>query len=452
MVSSDEQMLLFAISAIIVLIPVTNWLKKDPVHFWSPLTMVSLVFFYYTVVGPYFAVINNDTYFRLLEHRPFFLIGWEISLIALISIIVGFQVITVPKYGERTTILYLPFNYARVGQILWIVTILGIIGLVGTGGLVSQLDVFNPSYGSSLIGQGGAFRNYLMHSINLLVGAACLYLVATMNDKSKLIWFFFILLFAVAVFTRQGFRWRHIVLGMSLLAIFHLIKVKKINVIVLTVLAIVGVMAMGFIQSTRSYGRGLKVDTEQSVSGEDLLERGLGESSIFMTTSLLVAKTSLTDDYIGFDPIVQAIVMPIPRVLWPEKPSGDYLVKIRDLYSAAQDIAGAGAAILNYGEYYLMFGMPGLIIGCILLGIILKLVWRWFLLRRNNPLAIVAYAVFFSYIFVIISRGYLPQVFMLFMLTVFPLFWLFSRQMKLLKKMPAWKLEWKKRTLNRKAG
>jgi hypothetical protein len=74
-----------------------------------------------------------------------------------------------------------------------------------------------------------------------------------------------------------------------------------------------------------------------------------------------------------------------------------------------------------------MFGFAGLVIGCVLLGLLLKLVWRWFLRHRENPLAVVVYAVFFSYIYVIISRGYLPQVVMLFMFTVFPLYYIFRR-------------------------
>jgi hypothetical protein len=45
MLSPDEQFYLYVIGALVVLIPVLNWRKKDPVHFWSPLTMVSIVFF-----------------------------------------------------------------------------------------------------------------------------------------------------------------------------------------------------------------------------------------------------------------------------------------------------------------------------------------------------------------------------------------------------------------------
>lgn len=396
--------------------------------------MVSLVFLYYTVIGPYLAIKNNDTYFRLLEHRPFVLIGWESALLAFLSILIGFQLVKTPKLQALPPILELNVNYANLGRILTIITMIGIIGLVGTGGLVNQFDVINASGASSLLGGGGAFRNYLMHSINLLVGASCFYLIATMKKKNQLPWLIFVFLFALAVFTRQGFRWRHVIIGMSLLAVFHLIKGKRINVVLLSALAVLGIIVMGFIESTRNYGSGLRYDTEQSLSGEDLFERGLGESSVFMTTGLLVAKTTIDNDFIGFDPVIQAIAMPVPRILWPGKPSGDYIKKIQDLYSWEHELAGIGVAVLNFGEYYLMFGFMGIVVGCLTLGLVFKVVWRWFLLNRDNPLAIVVYAVFFSYIYVIISRGYLPQVVMLFVFTVFPLYWIFRRKMKNLKR------------------
>lgn len=433
MLSSDEELYLYLIGAIVLIIPVLNWLKKDATLFWSPLTMVSLVFFYYTVIGPYFAIQNDTTYYRLLEHRPFFLIGWQISLAALLCIIIGFQFIKTPQIGVNSSTHDLDVNYAKIGRTLSIITMIGIVGLVGTGGLVNQFDVLNAAPGSSLLGGGGAFRNYLMHSINLLIGASCFYLVATMNKKSKVLWFVFIFLFAMAVFTRQGFRWRHVILGMSLLGTFYLMRGKKVNVFLFTGLAVVGIAFMGFVESTRTYGGGLRYDEGKAMSNEEYFDKGFGESAVFMTTALLVAKTTVGDEFIGFDPIIQAIVMPIPRVLWPEKPSGDYIRILVDLYSEEHALAGLGVAVLNYGEYYLMFGFMGVVIGCIVLGLLLKLVWRWFLLNRDNPLAIITYAVFFSYIYVILSRGYLPQVFYLFMFTVYPLFWIFRRQMKQLK-------------------
>ena len=425
MLSSNEEFYLYLIGAIVLMIPVLNWLKKDVTLFWSPLTMVSLVFFYYTVIGPYFALKNDDTYYRLVEHRSFFLIGWQISLVALLSIILGFQLIKTPKIETPLPIVisFSNINYAKIGRTLTIITMIGIVSLVGTGGLVGQLDVLNSAGGSSLFGGGGAFRNYLMHSINLLIGASCFYLVATLNKKSQFVWFVFIFLFAMAVFTRQGFRWRYLILGMSLLATFHLIRGKKVNVFLLTGLAMLGIMFMGFIESTRTYGGGLRYNADDdALSNEELFDRGIGESSVFMTTGLLVAKTTFNDEFIGWDPIIQTIAMPIPRVLWPGKPSGDYIENIEDLYNENSEMAGIGAAILNFGEFYLMFGFVGVIVGCIVLGLLLKLVWRWFLLNRDNPLAIITYAVFFGYIYVIVSRGYLPQVFMLFMFTVFPLF------------------------------
>jgi oligosaccharide repeat unit polymerase len=265
------------------------------------------------VIGPYFAIVNDNTYYRLIDHRSFFLIGWQSSLLAFMCIVLGFQLVKTPKTGHIKPSISLPIPYHKIGAVLAGITVVGIVGLVGTGGLAAQFDVMNPSSGSnSLLGGGGAFRNYLMHSINLLIGASCFYLLAFYRSKTWLPWLLFIIVFALAVFTRQGFRWRHVTLGMSLLVVFYMLRDKKINPAIFIGLGIVGIMIMGFIQSTRTYGRGLQYDESQQFTNEELIQTGFGESAVFMATGLLVAQTTLSDEFIGFDPLCNPLSCPSP--------------------------------------------------------------------------------------------------------------------------------------------
>jgi biotin transporter BioY len=116
--------------------------------------------------------------------------------------------------------------------------------------------------------------------------------------------------------------------------------------------------------------------------------------------------------------------------LWPEKPSGDYIRIINNLY-LVNNYLGIGAAVLNFGEYYLAFGWWGVFIGSFLLGWLARKLWNWYRSDRENPLVIITFVVANSFIYVVISRGYLPQVVMNFFFTVFPCFviyWLWKRK------------------------
>ena len=79
-----------------------------------------------------------------------------------------------------------------------------------------------------------------------------------------------------------------------------------------------------------------------------------------------------------------------------------------------------------FGEHYLAFGWIGIIIGGFLLGWFYKKLWVWFQANSNNPVIVVVYAVTLSYAYVIISRGYLPQVTMLFFFSVYPIYFVSS--------------------------
>lgn len=431
MLTREENFYVFALLGLLILIPFLNWRHKNPLHFWSPLTMVSLIFLYYTIVGPLVSINLGITIYKLIEHRPFFVDAWRLSLIAFISILVGFNLRNpLKRTTERSITKDIRLNQKSTEQVYWkrftVIASMCIVALVGTGGLASQIDVFNTTAGSLFANEGSTLTGYLLNGINLLIGACGLLLIANLDRKYYWILFIALVLFTIAVYTKQGFRWRHIVLGMTLLAVHHIYYIKRVNIALFMILGILTLMLMGFIGMTRSYGAGLSYEGTEEISQADLLINGLAESSVFMTTGLLVNRITDASDQIGWDPIIQTIVMPIPRQLWPGKPSGDYLAIIVSLYDEVFVNNGLGAAIFNYGEYYLMFGYTGTIIGCILLGLLFKSVWRWFLMHSTNKLAIVTYASFFSFIYMIISRGYTPQVVMLFCFTVLPLYLIFN--------------------------
>ncbi len=438
MLSTRETILVLIITAILVYVPLSNWQQKDKIRFWSPLTMVCLIFMYYVVVGPMITLVLGLTDYKLLNHRDYFQDGWLVSLLALLAVIAGFN-FRVPKKraSQVSTSKDQLLNRKGVELIYWkrlaLIASLCIVALVGTGGLASQFEVVNSSAGSLFAGSQGTLGGYLLNGINLLIGASGLLFIATLDKKRKKLWFLLLLFFAIAVYTKQGFRWRHIALAMTILSVYYIYSYQRVNLILFSVLALIGIMIMGFIGQTRSYGSGLGYSDDQEFDNYELLLSGFGESAVFMTTGFMVREVKEKELYIRWDPIVQTLVMPIPRAIWPGKPSGNYIGVIEGLYDGVFVGNGMGAAVLNFGEYYLMFGYAGVIVGYFIWGIIFRSVWQWFLKHRENKLAIVTYAVFFSYIYMIISRGYTPQVVMLFCFTVLPLYLIFNYHYKRVK-------------------
>lgn len=125
--------------------------------------------------------------------------------------------------------------------------------------------------------------------------------------------------------------------------------------------------------------------------------------------------------YVGLTPIVNALLHPIPRALLPAKDSAGYLLNATAVVYGDPEIS-TGSAITNYAEYYLMGGWFAVICGGVFLGYICRRLWLWFRLRGDDPFAQVAYVCNVAYLYVVVSRGYIPQVLMMWFFTAAPLF------------------------------
>ncbi len=409
----------------------TNYLKKDPVSFWSPMTIVALVYSYYVIAGPIQAILNGETLFRAVEHRGFVLQAWGLCLVSQVAMLIGFNA---TRSGNRQRALKETKSTGVetiFGKRLFLIGFFFLLVIAGTGGLAAQINFMDAGY-SAMEGYQGAFANYFYHGISFFITAACLLLISLLKNRQNLIWLVLVVLLALAIFTRQGFRYRHVLLGLSLVSTFYLYKGRKPNPVLLGSLAVVGITIMGIIGLTRAYNRGLQLQGIEGRSQEELFWAGFGESQVFLSTGLLYEQVPDVFEHIGFDPIIQSVTMPIPRVLWPGKPAGDYIEIYQGLYG--EIVFGIGVAVLNVGEYYLAFGWAGVIIGSFLIGFFYGKLWNWFKRNRTDPVAIVLYSITASFLYIIISRGYLPQVAMLFVFTVGPAWYVWRVHTKRLER------------------
>lgn len=382
---------------------------------WSPLSVLCVIYFYYLVLGPAQAVISGDTTERLVNMRPFYSSALLGGFISLVFICLGY--VSNRKRGKKMQ--QVPNQDKWLSYYGKWITMLGfILFTISTKGNITQL--INPLDAQSVPERaGGSFANYLNLSVNFLITGITLLFIHFVRTKKGLLWFAIPFVLALGIYTSIGFRYRLILLLGSVVASYYLTKRIRLSALVATAGVFLLITLMGIINLTRTYNRGLNLESIEQEDSRSFFESGLRESLIFQCTGAAIELVPETYEHVGFQPIISTLLFPIPRAIYPEKESARYLFDFLDHLFGPY---GQGAAMMSFGEYYLAFGWPGLIIGSFLIGWFSRRLWNWFLANQRNPFVIAAYASTIMYLYVVISRGYLPQVTMLFFFSVFPVY------------------------------
>jgi hypothetical protein len=420
---TSDELVPYSILIAIVLFVIINNYRKGFREFWSPITLICLVFAYYCIIGPYQAVEIGRTRDRLLEMRPFYTAAFWGTVICLSSCIVGFHMNRkVGTSGRLSTINLDPF-LSYYGRRLFIVGF--VLFAISVGGRVTNF--INPLDAQDQELQGGGLANYLNLSVNFLIPAVTLLFVYFLRTRQGLLWFIIPVVLATGIYTTLGFRYRLVLLFGSLGISYYLVVRKRPNLIFLAIAFFGFVAAMGFIEMTRQYGSGLKLGKldQKKNKNDSYYESGLKEASVFQTSGAVMHVIPEKRPFAGLEPVVQTLLFPIPKAFYPEKNSAEYLFSTLDTIYGKK--VSAGAAILMFGEHYLAFGWIGIVIGGFLLGFFYKNLWVWFMANSDNPMIISTYAVTVIYSYVILSRGYLPQVTMLFFFSVYPAYYIIRR-------------------------
>lgn len=429
--NGNEQFYVVSISAIALFIVIKNLRSKSIYAIWNVNNMLMAAVLYYGIVGPLLAISNKDTFLRLVDHRPYFEIAWLGLLIFLISYLIGYSVIKSKVNFNLETINLSNQELKKIKKNLYSVFLIGFacVVLLQGKGIFSSLSFWESNTEKEALYSGG-FIGYVINGMNLLI--VCVPMIVYLWRKKKIstLQLIFLLFIAFAVFTAAGFRYRLVLSGFAGLGMYYLSVNKRIKILPVLLLGIGFIAYMGILEVTRSYGRGLDLSKAETNTLSDNILLGFNESAVFMATGLVMDKTNDRFDYIGLDPVIQSIVSPIPRFLWPGKPTGNYLINIRKAYSADNYNLGVGQAILNYGEYYMSFGFFGIVGFAFFIGLLFGKLNNMALKNINNPWMLCFYLLNASYAYVIFSRGYMPQQTMLYFFTVYPAHYLAKKLSK----------------------
>lgn len=383
-------------------------------EFWSPLTIIAIIFGYYCCLGPYQAVTSGDTFDRLINMRKYYPSALWGALISLWSYVLGFYLHgkgnpkIIPQFSNDVLLEYGKKTFL-VGFILF---------TISTGGNVTKL--INPLNAEYVEQVGGSVANYLGLSLNFLIPGITLLFLYFIATRKGLLWFVIPFVLAIGIFITLGFRYRLVLLIGSIAIVYYQTQKKRPNIIFISFAIFLFISFMGIINLTRQYGSGLNVKKLEGKDTQGYYKSGLRESLIFQTSGAIIDIIPEHHPHAGFQPIWSTIIFPIPSTVYKEKNSSKYLFDALDAIYGKKH--SKGAAVMAYGEYYLAFGWLGIIIGGIITGWFYRKLWNWYRINSMNPLVLVAYAVTVTYLYVILSRGYLPQVTNLFFFSVIPIY------------------------------
>lgn len=424
-----------AISVISLVVVLRNLFSKNIYAIWGVNNMLMVSVLYYGIVGPLISLYNNDTYLRLLDHRPYFETAWQGLLVFLICYLIGYNLIKSPKNELLPSLTEIENDsIVKVKKSFYYLFIIGFfcVFLLQGKGIFSSLSFWEKNTDKEALYSGG-FIGYVINGMNLLiVGVPMIIYLWRLKRISKIQALSFLFI-AFAVFTAAGFRYRLVVAGFAGLGMYYISLQKRIKVLPVALLAIAFIAYMGVLEVSRSYGRGLNLSKAQSNTFSDNVLLGFNESAVFMATGLIMERSGVGFDFIGLDPVIQSIVTPIPRFMWKSKPTGNYLININKSYAFATSSSlnrGNGQAILNYGEYYMSYGWAGVVGFGFLLGLLLGKLNTSALKQIHNPWMLCFYLLNASYAYVIFSRGYMPQQTMLYFFTVYPAYYLAKKLAK----------------------
>ena len=398
------------------------WIMPEKRSAWfQPPVIVSVVFMYYTVVGPLYGITQGLWVERGVDVRDGYLIAWQGATISFASFLVGYGLLRqrMPKPKLFTSLN--PMQAWRFGRTLNQIGIL-LYALVQGQNLLVMLNPFTARQAEQ-VSTGfdfGAFSAYASSSINLLIPGILLMMAAWVRNRRNTIELVLWLLVAGGIYTTIAFRYRLALLFSGMLILWYLGRGKTPKL--LTVFSVItSLMFMsGLLVQGRQYGRGINFDAIRGMNFLDLVLAGFQEASVFNNSAGVMRLIPDHIPYVGLSAIWEVVIMPIPRAFWPDKPKAEYISDATEALFGS--INNSGSAILNYTEYFLIGDWPVLILGYILLGFLSRRLWLWFVCRRDEPVAQVSYVTAVVYLYMVISRGYLAQVVTLFCFTVLPIF------------------------------
>ncbi|RPH16156.1 MAG: O-antigen polysaccharide polymerase Wzy, partial [Alteromonadaceae bacterium TMED7] len=235
---------------------------------------------------------------------------------------------------------------------------------------------------------------------------ACILYYFTICKKKNIFYIILAVFLAYCIFT--GLRYKIALMCGSLILFYiysarlNLKKVLFLTCSVATILTIFSVLTV-----TRNKFSGVNTSEIAYLDMDKLMYGFFAE-----TNSLYgFASAFFTYDerlpYVGMTPIIEVFEQFIPRFLYPDKNLYTHLKDIAYSISYSKESEMSGTTVPFFGEYYVMAGWPGILIGCLvytfLVFFLMKLVIKFSKNFKQNLIGVSLVSIYCGYFYY--SRG-----------------------------------------------
>ena len=381
---------------------------NDYAAVWSPMTVISLCYVYYCIM-PYFTG-GSESYNLGGRDNTLFWIACDLSYIC---VLIGFYTSKAKDFSSWN-VMFSNKNIVPSAVLLFFVAFWGYSSFRGIH--FTPISEDNPAELQHM-----SFEHYFIELLLLYVPSFALIILCYKNNVGKL-WLWWLLYYIVVSFLFAGTRSRIVYIALVSASLIYMYpKPRRPNYPLLGAIAVGLFILFSIMEHSRSYSRGIQMDAVKSMDKNEMTKGAEENNSVYWFSSLVINRSEEFGEYYYFEPLATAVLMPIPRAIFPWKPNGQYLIDTQKLCIGS---AEGGAAFLYFAEGFISFSWFGVIIYGWFLGWLSRRFWDNY---RKNPQslgAIVALVVYSAMTYSFISRGYLASSLELFVYsTCFP-FWI----------------------------
>lgn len=441
--STSEILVISSIVILMALECISSARSKTWLEVYKPSLFVTLILAFYALFGPLRAIFSSGespnfvdssgTFYRYFEHRDLLIYGWTASLVFYLSFLLGFYLIRA-RLSRPARSFNVDLTSARSwGVVLCIIALTAHFYVKIISSSIDFLDINLLPYSVMPGATLRSFDNYFTLIGDLFIPGVilqfCVWLRKRNQTLSMASWF----VISALIYLNQGFRYKLLLLLAPLFLLWLFYLKRRPKLVIATLVMVLFIVLSGIISVWRISSRGGPTQL-QDLSPVEIFLSSFEEAGTFFTSSLVLSVVPSEYPFIGIEPLVTTVLHPIPRQILADKPSGDYTYRIQDdIYTTKGALGPASipwkshTAFLSYVEYYLIAGWPSLVVISFTLGVLMRRIWSWFLLRQYDPVAQSIYLLNACYLYSVISRGYLPQVVMGYCAIILPLYLIYRR-------------------------
>lgn len=337
-----------------------------------------------------------------------------IFLAGYIAYCVGYSVTSIrntyPKIIEERKIFIETKRLLYVSIIIWCIGLIGdSLYQVSTGKSIFYVLSFGATgefdFGSETYVNSELVRFLINFGYCMIIP-----LVVVFNISKSKILKMAMLFVTASVFYVHGFRIFLVIMLLGIILSYLRMNNKKLTTANLAILMLILLIMIGFLGFTRHSVRGGYSIDFNEFSFDDITYALESNFNIYQPFYGLVTKYPSTYNYtMGSSIFFDSIIMWIPRILWPGKPLATEQTMTIGLKRAVSDYAIDHAAMSwpNIAEYYMEFGVIGVIVIMYILGKVCKKSIN--LYHSSNFMSLVIYAVFLPTLIQLVIRGYTPS-------------------------------------------